>query len=57
MRDGLFQVVLPPDTVATITTLGGREHNSYGDIPDPTGFPIPYSDDFDSTLVWYSALW
>ena len=51
VKDGLFEVQLPPDTVATISTIKDRERASYGDVPDSSNFPIPYSDDFQSNFT------
>ena len=48
MKDGVFSVSLPVDTVMTITTLTGQEKGSFSGIPPSAPFPIPYSDDFDS---------
>ena len=48
VKEGLFEVVLPPDTVATISTIGGKEHSSYEGVPDSGNFPVPYSDNFES---------
>ena len=48
--NGQFSILLPVDTVFTISNQDIGTHDSYSSIPDSTNFPIPYKDDFQSTF-------
>ena len=46
--DSAFTVDLPPDSMATISTVATATHGSFPDapIPPPTPWALPYADDF-----------
>ncbi|CAI8035626.1 Galactocerebrosidase, partial [Geodia barretti] len=47
VKDGIFSVTLPVDTVMTLSTLTGQKKGSFPSVPPSAPFPLPYSDDFD----------
>lgn len=39
------------DSVYTVTTVETGNHGQFNDIPAPTSFPLPYTDNFQSKLI------
>ena len=50
VKNGEFSIDLPVDTVVTLSTLSGQQKGSFSDIPPPSEFPVPYSDNFDCEI-------
>jgi galactosylceramidase len=46
VREGSVELVLEPDSVYSLSTTRGQRKGTFGDIPDSTPFPLPYSDNF-----------
>lgn len=47
-EDGIITVTLQPHAVYTLTTTRGQQKGGFADVPQPTAFPFPYSDNFDA---------
>jgi galactosylceramidase len=45
---GDFEIELLPNAVYSITTTTGQRKGSFGGVPAPAAFPLPYRDDFAS---------
>ena len=46
---GSFSLLVPADTIITLTTTSGQEKSGPRDIPPDAPFPLPYSDHYDGT--------
>jgi hypothetical protein len=46
--DGSFTLVIPPDSMLTVSTITTAAHGSHPPPPPAAPFPLPYSDSFDA---------
>ena len=47
-HDGTFRLALPVNSIITITSLLDKGlHGTHPTPPEPTRFPLPYSEDFE----------
>ena len=51
VTDGQFNITVSENHVYTLSTTTGQMHGDYPDVPASRMFPIPYSDDFESTCI------
>jgi galactosylceramidase len=46
--DGVFTLTVDPQSIYSLSTMGGQQKGSFANIPADQPFPFPYSEDFES---------
>lgn len=47
-KKNTFTITLEPNSVYSLSTTTGQQKGSFENVPDPTSFPFPYYETFDS---------